>query len=60
MPKMTDNALMNFAQDLTKIALENNRIPNELNNSYVNSPEGMAECVAIYYKTLLKKLNPEE
>ncbi len=60
MPKMVDIELMTFAQDLTKIALEHNLIPNDLNNSYVDTPEGMAECVANYYKTLLKKLNPEE
>lgn len=60
MPKLNDSNLMIFAQDLTKIALENKLIPNELNGDIATTPEEVAECVSLYYKTLLKNLNPDE
>ncbi len=60
MPRLSDASLMLFAQDLTKIALENKIIPNEFNDDVATTPEERAECVSLYYKTLLKTLNPEE
>ncbi len=60
MVKMSDNGLMTFAKELTKIALENNLIPKEINNEIATTSEEMAMCVSNYYKTLLATLNPEE
>lgn len=60
MPQLTEAGLKNLAQDLTKIALEHNLISYKLNGDYVDSPEEKAKCVANYYKTLLKTLNPEK
>ena len=60
MTKLSDSSLMTFARELTKIALENNLIPKEINNEIATTSEEMATCVSNYYKTLLKALNPDE
>lgn len=60
MPKLSDASLMHFAQDLTKIALEHDLIPDRIKDDFEKTTEGKAKCVASYYKTLLATLNPEE
>lgn len=60
MPKLTETDLMIFAQNLTKIALENGFIPSKINGAHAVSSDEKAKCVSEFYKTLLDTLNPEE
>lgn len=58
MPKLTDSDLMIFAQNLTKIALENGFIPSKINGTHAASSDEKAKSVSEFYKTLLDTLNP--